>query len=75
MTVRVPCLCPVCGLGVVVAYEKAWTSAGRDRRSVWADLPLRCGAGCELTDDQAGRLLTGLYERRGRQLPLLEAAA
>ena len=75
MTVRVPCLCPVCGMGVVVAYEKEWVSVGRRCRSVWADLPLRCGAGCALTDDQAGKLLTGLYERRDRQLPLLEAAA
>ena len=71
MTVRVPCACPVCGVGVVVVNESAWTSPLGNHRSVWVDEPVRCGAGCALSEEKVRRLVGEVYERRAHQLPLV----
>jgi hypothetical protein len=63
---------------VVVVQETSWTADGRpaSRRSVWADGPAHCSAGCALSDAQLERVLVGVYDGRSGavQLPLLEAA-
>ena len=67
--------CPRCAFGLVSVAVATWPDArarGGERRSAWADEPLRCSAGCALTTGHVVALLGRAYRARVWQeaLPL-----
>lgn len=73
MILRAPC--PGCPAGRVAVGLTAWSTPGGPRRSVWADEPARCTAGCRLSAAQVAQLLTRVARSQAVQLPLLEEQA